>query len=142
MFDYQKWIDNEFYRLHKHREFNKAASKNDKRIAYGYPKETLVINNDIDWLITNFEYMFDGNCGEFTQYRIGRMLVESPRCNKYANIWYMFFCDLGGLTPYYATLLWKDLSDDQQYKINLKLDDLFYDNSENCKDKYNDYKTS
>ena len=139
MFDAQKWIDNEFYRLSKKRKTYKDASKTDKRIAYGYPKETLVINNDLEWLINNFEHMLNGNFGEFTQYRIGQMLKERPRGNKNANMWDMFFCDLGELTPYYATILWDDLSPEQQEQINIKLDDLFYDNSELCKDKYTDY---
>ena len=139
MFDVKKWLYHEFGRLRTKREFNKNASKDNKRIAYGYPKETLVINKDIEWLITNFEYMFDGNCGEFTQFRIGQMLTLSPRANKNAFIWNAFFCDLGELTPYYASLLWHDLTPEQQDQINIKLDDLFYDNGEVCKDKYNDY---
>ena len=120
---YPNWILNEANQIARRNKTTNAMSSEAKRIEYGTLKEALIINGEFDWLMSEFEHMLIGNYGEYAQFQIGRLLTESKRVNINAHLWYMLFCDYRNLTRYYASKLWKDLTESQQYDVNLKLDD-------------------
>jgi len=135
---YPNWIINEANQIARRNKTTNAMSTEAKRIEYGTLKEALIINEEFEWLASEFEHMLTGNYGEYAQFQIGRVLTGSKRVNINAHLWFMLFCDYRNLTKHYATKLWKDLTESQQYDINLKLDDLLYDNGQECKDRYID----